>query len=188
MPGRIRIERGYRDAWGDQQVVALHELSHMRAQRDAAHRQAHDVLRGNRLAQRCLGREVGVGDRLLRWGQGVPDRRRTDEPKAGGNIQRVLEPWIDRLDMGTQRRQDLGGLGAGGRDVGVDVAGVSQRRRPGNAHTADAVVQADRVVGGVVGQGRPVAGIRLFQYVGHQCGIGHAHGMRAEMCHCPERR
>ena len=67
--------------------------------------------------------------------------------RPGRDLQRVGEPGVDRLDVGTELGQLVDGRGDRGGDLRVDVAGVAERRREGDAETGDAVVETVEVVG-----------------------------------------
>ena len=94
----------------------------LRAELAAAQVQPLHVEVAQLRAELGLGREVGIGDRLLLRRERVPQRPGPGEPEAGRDLQRVVEPGIDRLDDRARRGEVLGRGGDGGGDLGVDVS------------------------------------------------------------------
>ena len=105
MPGWQRVEGRHGYAGCDEQIEALHELAHQRAQRAAPQVQALHVERAVLRSQSRLGRKVGIRLCLLIGRQRVPQRPRADEPQTRRDVQRVFESRIDRLDMRPELRQ-----------------------------------------------------------------------------------
>ncbi len=79
MAGRQGIEGGDGRGRCHEQIVALHELAHVRTQRAAAQVQVLDLQGAVATTEFCLGLKIRIADRLLLRAQATPYRERTRE-------------------------------------------------------------------------------------------------------------
>ena len=94
-------------------------------------------------AELGLGREVGIGHLLLRGVSVFHKRPRADEPQPGRDLERIVEPGIDFVDVRAERFELRARPRPRGRDLGIAPArsrAPARRRRAGR----DAVVEAAR--------------------------------------------
>jgi hypothetical protein len=110
-----------------EQVEAGHPLAHHRPELPAAKHQALHVEVAQARPELCLRREVRIGAGLLVGPERVPDRPRAAEPQPGGDLERVGEAGVHRID----ERTGVGELGRcrgdGGGHLRMDVLGVAER-------------------------------------------------------------
>ena len=188
MPGGQGVERRHRDRRRKQQVVAPHELAHVRAKVATPQVQPLHVERTQAFTEPRLGAKVGVGHGLLLRRQRVPQGPCADEPQPGDDLQRVFDAGVDLLDARAQRlKLARGGVHRSG-NFGVHVLRIAERRRVGDREAAHAVVQAHREVGAIGRQRGPVARVGTLDRVHHQRGVAHAHGVRPDVRDRAERR
>jgi hypothetical protein len=90
--------------------------------------------------------QIGIGDVLLFGAELIPQRPSAGEPQPGGDLQQIVESWIDSLDHRTETGELHDGGVDGCGDLAIDVGHVPEGRGLGDAQAGDPVVETGQTV------------------------------------------
>ena len=127
MSGRARRERGHGHGWRNQQIVALHELAHHRAQLCASQREPVHIAKSETFADLGLCAEIGVGHGLLCRRHRRPHLMRDRKPDTGHDVERVSKTGIALFNVRAERLEHRHRLRHALGDIRINV-GVTERR------------------------------------------------------------